>query len=79
MYAALKEKGGEWEGNGESKAESMLETDAVHVFTKTTIQEESSPASLHPTKRKKMKAVGCSPWAGARGTVKPAQASTLPN
>ena len=77
MYATLEEKGREWEGNGESKAESSLEKDALCVFTKTTIQEENSPATLHPTKWRGRRVMGCSPWAGAAGTVKPAQASTL--
>lgn len=74
----LEENGGEWEGNSESKAESSLETDALRVFTKTTIQEENSPATLHPTTwgRRNM---GCSSWAGARGTMKLAQAAGTPS
>lgn len=79
LYATPEEKGGEWEENGASKAERSLETDALHVFTKTTIQEENSPATLHHTRWREREEgfMGCSPWAGARGTVKPAQAGSF--
>lgn len=77
MYATLEEKGGEWEGNGESKAESSSETDVLRVFTKISIEEENTPATLHPTKWRGRRGTGRRPWAGAGDTVKPAQASTM--
>lgn len=60
VHATLEEKGGEWEENGESKAESSLETDALRVFTKTTIQEENS---ILPGGERGRRVLGCSPWA----------------
>lgn len=73
VYATLEEKGAEWEENGESKAESSLETDALRVFTKTTTQE-TSPATLHPARWGEREE-----GAGLRslGAVKPAQAGSF--